>query len=148
MWSLEVLKNKYSYQSCASKSSLFAEMFKDSKIVRSFTLGKTKCSYVICCDIAPYCKDLLMFVSERKAFVVILFNEVFKGSIKKAQVNMHKLSWNYSNCQVSNRYLNSEFSGKTSAVNIYEKLDACCFPLDKNKVIQVGYHLVCCFNTL
>ena len=47
MWSLEVLKKKYSYRSCASKSSLFAEMFKDSKIAQIFTLGKTKCSYVI-----------------------------------------------------------------------------------------------------
>ena len=83
MWSLEVLKNKYSYRSCASKSSLFAEMFKDRKIAQSFTLGKTKCSFVICYDIAPYCKDLLMGVLERTAFVVILFDEVFNSSVKE-----------------------------------------------------------------
>ena len=34
IWSLEVSKNKYSYWSYESKSSLFAEMFKDSKIAQ------------------------------------------------------------------------------------------------------------------
>ena len=83
MWSLEVLKNKYSYRSCASNSSLFAEMFEDSKIAQNFTLGKTKCSYVISYGIAQYCKDLLMSVLERIVFVVILFNEAFSNSVKK-----------------------------------------------------------------
>ena len=87
--SLEVLKNKYYYRSCASKSSLFAEMFKNSKIGHSFTLGKTKCSYVICYSIAPYRKDLLMGILERTVFVVILFDETFNSSVKKDQMDMH-----------------------------------------------------------
>ena len=69
MWSLEVLKNKYFYWSCVSKSSLFAENFKDSKIAGIFTLVKAKCSYVICYDVAPYCKDLLMGVLETTALL-------------------------------------------------------------------------------
>ena len=64
IWLLEVLKNKYSYWSCASKSSVFAENFKESETARSFTLVKTKCSYVICYDVAPYYKDRLMVVLE------------------------------------------------------------------------------------
>ena len=49
---------------------------------------------------------------------------------------------------MSPRCLNSEFLGKASAVDVYEKFDACCSALDKNKVIQLGFHLVCCFHTL
>ena len=89
MWSLEVLKNKYFYRSYASKSSLSAEMFKDSKIAQSLTLGKTKCSYVICYGIAPYFKDLLMGILERTAFLAILFDEAFNSSVKKGQMNMY-----------------------------------------------------------
>ena len=123
-------------------------MFKDSRIAQSFTLGKTKCSYVICYGIAPYCKDLLMGVLERTAFVVILFDEALNSTVKKGQMDMHVRFWNDSNCQVSTRHLNGEFLRKASAVDVYEKFDACCSALDKNKVIQVGFHLVCCFNTL
>ena len=129
-------------------SPLFAEMFKDSKTAQGFTLGKSKCSYLICYGIPPYCKDLLMCVLERTAFVVILFDEGCNSSVKKDQMDMHVRSWNDSNCQVSTRYLNSEFLGKASAVDVYEKFDAFCSALDKNKVNQVGFHLVCCFNTL
>ena len=117
-------------------------------MVQSFTLGKTKCSYVICCGIAPYCKDLLMGVLERTAFMVILFDEEFNSSVQKSQMDMQVRFWNDRKCQVSSRYLNSEFLGKASAVDLYQKFDACCSVLDKNKVIQVGFHLVCCFNTL
>ena len=70
------------------------------------------------------------------------------SSVKKGHIAMHVGFWNDSNCQVSTRYLNSEFLGKASAVDVYEKFDDCCSALDKNKVIQVGFHLVCCFNTL
>ena len=83
MCSVEVLKNKYSYQSCASRSSLFCRNVQDSKIAQSFTLGKAKCSFVVCCGIAPYCLDLLMGVLERTAFVVISFDEAFNIVSKK-----------------------------------------------------------------
>ena len=55
MWA--VLRNNYSYHSCANKSTLFATMFHDSKIAWNFKLGKTKCSYVLCHGIAPYCNS-------------------------------------------------------------------------------------------
>ena len=148
MWLLQVLKNKSPYWSCASKSSFFAEMFKDSKIAQSFTLRKTEFRQVICYGIAPYCKDLVMGVLERTAFVVILFVEAFSSSVKKGQTDMHIQFWNDSNSQVSTRVLNCKFFGKASVVDVLEKFDACCSALDKNKVIQVGFHLVCCFNIL
>ena len=83
MWSLEVFKNKYSYQSCASKPSLFAEMFKDSKTAQSLTLGKTKCRHVISYGIAPYCHVISSGGCLRKAFAVISFDEAFSDSVKK-----------------------------------------------------------------
>ena len=79
---------------------------------------------------------------------VILFDEAFNSSVKKGQMDMHVRFCNESNSQVNTRYLNSEFLGRASAVEVYKKFDVCCSALDKNKVIQVGFHLVCCFDTL
>ena len=59
MWVLEVLRNNYSYRSCANESTLFVTLFHDSKIAQNFKLGKTECSYVLCHGIAPYCNDVL-----------------------------------------------------------------------------------------
>ena len=83
-----------------------------------------------------------------KLLSVILFDEAFNSGVKKDQIDMHIGFWNDSNCQVSTRYLNSELLGKASAMDVYKNFDASCSALDKNKVIQVGFHLVCCFNTL
>ena len=60
IWSLEVLKCKYSYRSSESKSKLFCSMFPDSKIAQNFTCGKTKCSYILCHGIAPFVKEKLL----------------------------------------------------------------------------------------
>ena len=57
MWSLEVLKCKYSYRSSESKSKLFCSMLPDNKIAQNFTCGKTKCSYIFCHGIAPFIKE-------------------------------------------------------------------------------------------
>ena len=60
IWSLEVLKCKYSYRSSESKSKLFCSMFPDSKIAQNFTCGKTKCSYILSHGIAPFVKETLL----------------------------------------------------------------------------------------
>ena len=60
IWSLEVLKCKYSYRSSESKSKLFCSMFPDSKIAQNFTCGKTKCSYILCHGIVPFVKETLL----------------------------------------------------------------------------------------
>ena len=68
---------------------------------------------------------------ERTAFVVILFDEALNSSAKKCLMDMHIRFRNDSNCQVSTRYLNSEFLQKASVVDAYETFDACCSALDK-----------------
>ena len=80
MWALEV---------CANKSTLFATMFHDSKIAWNFKLGKTKCSYVLCHGIAPYCNDVLHETLKKTMYLVVLFDESYNNSVKKGQMDMH-----------------------------------------------------------
>lgn len=137
MWALEVLRNNYSYRSCANKSTLFATMFHDSKIARNFKLGKTKCSYVLCHGIAPYCNDVLHETLKKTTYLVVLFDESYNSSVKKGQMDMHVRFWNDKTQRVTTRYFNSEFLGKAAADDVYNKFDLCCTTLERNKFIQV-----------
>ena len=94
MWALEVLRNNYSYRSCANKSTLFATMFHYSKIARNLKLGKTKCSYVLCHGIAPYCNNVLHETLKKTTYLVVLFDESYNSSVKKGQMDMHVRFWN------------------------------------------------------
>ena len=59
IWSFEVLMSNYSFSFCANKSDVFAVMFEDSKIGRSFCQGSAKILCNIFVGLAPYVKNLL-----------------------------------------------------------------------------------------
>lgn len=56
--------------SCDGLSNLFARMFGDSMIAKSCFLARTKCSYFIYFDIAPYLQDLLLTKVKSSSFFV------------------------------------------------------------------------------
>ena len=50
-------------------------MFPDSDIVKKFTLGKTKCSYIINYGIAPYFKEILLKAINHSPYYSLSFDE-------------------------------------------------------------------------
>ena len=44
---MNVVKSHHSFNSCSDLKNIFTKMFPDSDIVTQFTLGKTKCQYMI-----------------------------------------------------------------------------------------------------
>ena len=63
------------------------EMFKHSKIVRSFTCS-TKCSYIISFDLAPYFQELLQVILTDASFYVTCFNESHNSTLQKGQKDL------------------------------------------------------------
>ena len=55
--------------------------------------------------------------------------------------------WNREKGQVDTHYYTSDFLGKSSAVDVYEKFNSCCSTLPKESIIQVGRQktLLCVF---
>ena len=86
IWSLEVLKCKYSYRSSESKSKLFCSMFPDSKIAQNFTCGKTKCSYILCHGITPFIKETLLNELKEVPYYTTLFDESYNKISRKGQL--------------------------------------------------------------
>ena len=71
LWILKVISSHYSLRSSLGLKELFEVVFFDSEIAKLFKLSKTKCSYFINFELAPYFKDLL--VKEVKAANISVF---------------------------------------------------------------------------
>lgn len=81
-------------------------MFKDSKIVQNFKLGKTKCSYVICHGLVPYFWESLAEQLLKVPFIVTMFNqnESSNSTVKKSQMDLEVRFWNEEKGQVDTCY--------------------------------------------
>ena len=138
MWCLDVILNNYSYNSSSNKSDLFSKMFPDSKVAQDFAVGKTKCSYVIKYGIAPYFLELLNQQLEECPFYVALFDESYNRIAKENQMDMHIRYWDTNENIVATRYYNSDYLGKSSAKDVFEKFNNCFSPLQKDKLLQIS----------
>lgn len=114
-------------------------MFKDGKIAE-FTCRRTKCSYAINFDIAPYFHSLLQDAMNNVPFFVCSFDECHNNVIKKGQMGMLIRYWGISTNLVSTTYCNSKFLSIASANNVHAKFEIWQSLLDSNKMIQVYFN--------
>ena len=91
MWSLEVLKCKYSYRSCESNSNLFCSMFPDGKIAEQFSCSKTKCSFILCHGVAPYVREALIDELKEVPYYATLFDESYNLINQKSQMDFQNV---------------------------------------------------------
>ena len=83
-WVLKVLISHLSYRSCLNLNSLFATMFPDSLIAKSFKLSKTKCTYYVVYGLAPHLKELLVQNIKLTPYYSILFDESLNHHLQDA----------------------------------------------------------------
>ena len=71
-------------------------------------------------------------------YFVGLFDESYNHVSKKSQMDLHVRYWDCVKNEVVTRYYSSQFLGKASAQDVYEKFTKCCPVLDVNKLLQVS----------
>ena len=125
MQAIDVVLSNYSFNSSSSKSNLFTTMFPDSTIATGFTYGTAKRSFVICFVVAPCMKAILDDIISSLDTYGALFGESFNKSAKTGQVDLHVCFWDKEKCCIITCYYNSEFLGKASAQDLYEKFISC-----------------------
>ena len=113
-------------------------MFPDSSIAQKFQLGKTKASYVICYGLAPFFKLNLLDIVKQTPYIVISLDESYNNVIKRGEMDVLVRFWDSNLNKVSTRYVNSEFLGKSSAVDVLQKFEDASFELPKQKCIQIS----------
>ena len=82
-WALKVVQSNLSLNSCNDLNSLFWKMFPDNDIARSYSMAKTKLSYVINFGIATHFRTLLLEKLVQSKFYTICFDESLNKVVQK-----------------------------------------------------------------
>ena len=85
----------FSLRSCDGIPNCFKEMFPDSKIANKFSLGRTKCSYMLTYGISPYFASLLLDIKHNDNFSIF-----FDESLNSLTANEQITFWDKLNSKV------------------------------------------------
>ena len=135
-WTMKVVSSHYSYKSAENNSALFAAMFPDSKIAKSYSCGERKTSYLATFGIAPYFESLLKKKVKDGRDYVLLFDESLNQELQSKQMDVYVRLWIEE--QVETRFLTSFFLGHSSAKDICEQLDPLICELGYRKIVQLS----------
>ena len=138
LWALKVVLSHFSFRSCAELSELFQVMFSDSEIASEFTLGKTKCSYLISYGLAPYFKDTLFREISTSEFFSLSFDESLNKEIQSCQMDVGIKFWSDCTKLVETRYYDSQFLHRPNAVELFQSLLLSSQKLNEEKILQLA----------
>ena len=132
IWTMKMISQHFSLNSCRDINDIFKNMFTDSRIAASFQLGPDKASYIISYGLAPYFKNTLMTQLKYPTPVKFsaCFDEAFNSIIHKGQFDSHVLFFDDEKKVVSRRYVGSSFMGhactedlRKSFLDVHSDLD-------------------------
>ena len=67
-------------------------------------------------------------------FILTMLGKSYNSAVKKGQMDCQVRFWNEEKSQVDTHYYASDFLGKSSAVDVCEKLNSCCSKLPKENI--------------
>ncbi|XP_063216844.1 uncharacterized protein LOC134527824 [Bacillus rossius redtenbacheri] len=127
-----------SLHSTADLGEIFRSMFPDSGIASKFSMGETKCSYVINHGLAPYFDQLLKErLSECKDYVVS-FDESINKIVQRGQMDLFVRYFDVNRNKVCTQYYNSVFLGNASAENLLHSFTSGIQPMSLNKILSIS----------
>lgn len=114
IWSLNVARRGFSYNSCDGLGEIFRSMFPDSKIAQQFNIQSKKMSYVMSHGIGPYFHQALVKELKRVDKFVLCFDESTNTQNKK-QLDLIVKFWSHDGGMVVTRFYKSIFLGHARA---------------------------------
>ena len=138
IWALTVAQNIFSANSCDAMSKIFQAMCPDSQIHRQFSLGTSKCSYVINFGLSPFFQKKLIYHIKKSQIFSTSFDKSFDDTLKKQQMDL-VVSYSDSSAQkYCVQYLTSKFPKYCSADDLNVCLDDALKESDLSKMIQLA----------
>jgi len=138
IWSLKVVMNHLSFNSCKNVSNTFQMMFPDSAIAKKFTLSPAKVAYTIVHGLAPYFSENLMEALQDCTYFVACFDEALNKIAQRGQMDIAIRFWDNSCDKVATRYLTSVFLGHSAASDLEEKFTEGLVGLNLKKLVQIS----------
>lgn len=127
LWVLHTVTRHNSFKSNDDIQGVFAAMFPDSQLAKSFTCGENKTAYVAKYGIASFIKKELSCSVSEKPYVV-MFDESMNKTTKSKQMDLHLRFWTTDDDtgthHVISRYYGSEFMGHSRAEDMLGHFNA------------------------
>ena len=139
LWAIKTVMDHYSCSSSDNSSNLFQRMFPDSQIVKQFSCGRTKCSYLVKYGLAPYFhQKVLDVVTQPECLFAVSFDESFNKVIQQEQMDLLLRYWDDDKREVITRYFGSEFLGHNRADDLKDKFTQGLESLNQKNMIQIS----------
>jgi hypothetical protein len=122
LWSIKTVDSNSSFRSNGNVTNVFSQMFQDSAIAKSMSLGATKTMYLSCFGVAPYLRNLLVDKVKNESFIM-MFDETLNRELQKKQMDYVLRFW--SGPTVQSWYLMSDFMGHGATTNIIDSMVSC-----------------------
>ena len=113
-------------------------MFPDSHIAKSVQLGPTKLKYLTNFGIAPHFKSILLENIKESPCFVLSYDESLNPMTQSCEMDLLVRFFDETEESVKTRYLNSQFLGHGTSIDLKNTLDKAVQGLNPNKLIQVG----------
>ncbi|XP_062864866.1 uncharacterized protein LOC134326630 isoform X2 [Trichomycterus rosablanca] len=141
MWVLHTVMRHNSFKSNEEISEVFAAMFPDSQLAKSFSCGENKTAYIAKYGIASFIKkELSRSVSEKP--YVIMFDESMNKTTKNKQMDLHLRFWTTDDetgtHHVISRYYRSEFMGHSRAEDMLGHFSEGTKELNLNNMLSLS----------
>ena len=138
LWCLKVVNGHLSYNSCSNLAQMFQYMFPDSEVAAQFSLGKSKCRYMLLFGIAPHFKSILKKDINTSSFYSVSFDESLNSVIQKCQMDVNIRYWNDSTNKVETRYFDSKFLERPNAEHLFNCINEAIAGLKEDKLLQLA----------
>ena len=96
-------------------------MFDEDSKAKSFSLSRTKVSYIVNFGLAPYFKEKLVENINKSGIFSISFDESFNKVLQKTQMDII-VRFMDNNCTVATQYFTSQFLGHCTANDLKNSL--------------------------
>ena len=113
-------------------------MFPDSHIAKSVQLGPTKLKYLTNFGIAPHFKSILLENIKESPCFVLSYDESLNPMTQSCEMDLLVRFFDETKESVKTRYLDSQFLGHGTSIDLKKNLDKSVQDLNPNKLIQVG----------
>ena len=136
-WELKSISAGYSNNSYYDIANLFRDIFpcQNSKL---FQLGPTKLKYIANFGIAPYFKSALLERIKESFCYVISYDENLNKKTESSEMDLLVCYFDETEERVKTRYLDSQFLGHGTSIDLKRNFDETVKDLNPNKLIQIG----------
>ena len=137
-WCIQSVCKGFSNNAVNNCTPLFKQMFSDSEIAKSFSLGADKLRYVVNYGLAPYFHDVLEKKINCAPYFVAMCDESLNKVMQENQVDLLIRYWGESTNKVRVQFWDSQYLGRSAHLDLVTKFDSSVGSLSAEKMSQIS----------